>query len=128
MFTDRKKTLLLVDDDRDQLDLRKIILEMSGYKVLTAVNARFAMQLFKTHVPDAVILDYEMPAVNGEMLAGWMRNANPHVPILMLSGCVSLPNNARRLVDTFVSKDSAPLFLLSTIERLTQRRQLQTLA
>jgi len=126
--TSRKKTLLLVDDDRDQLDLRKVILEMSGYKVLTATNARFAMQLFELHVPDAVILDYEMPAINGEMLAGWIRNASQNVPILMLSGCVSLPSSARRLVDTFVSKDTAPSFLLWAIQLLTEGQSLQALA
>jgi DNA-binding response OmpR family regulator len=128
MVTNRMKTILLVDDDRDQLDLRKIILEMSGYEVLTATNARFGMQLFESHALDAVILDYEMPAVNGEMLAGWMRNANQKVPILMLSGCVSLPSSARQLVDTFVSKDTGPSFLLSAIELLTQRQRLEALA
>jgi DNA-binding response OmpR family regulator len=125
--TNRKKTLLLIDDDRDQLDLRKIVLEISGYEVLTATNAHFGMQLFASHAPDAVILDYEMPAVNGEMLAGWMRNANQKVPILMLSGCVSLPSSARQLVDTFVSKDTAPSFLLRAIELLTQRHDPEAL-
>jgi DNA-binding response OmpR family regulator len=121
MATKRRKILLLVDDDRDQLCLRKIILEMSGYEVLTATNARSGMHLFESHDPDAVILDYEMPAVNGETLAGWIRNANPYVPILMLSGCVSLPSSARELVDTVVSKNTAPSFLLSEIELLTQQ-------
>jgi len=128
IVTSRNKTLLLIDDDRNQLEIRKIILEMSGYEVLAATNARCGMQLFESHAPDAVILDYEMPAVNGEMLAGWIRNANQKVPILMLSGCVSLPSSARQLVDTFVSKNSALSFLLRAIEFLTQRHELEALA
>lgn len=48
------RTLLLIDDDRNQLDLREIILEMSGHEVLAATNARYGMQLFGAHAADAV--------------------------------------------------------------------------
>jgi len=52
-----------------------------------------------------VILDYQMPEMNGELVAAEMRKTNPRVPILMLSGCESLPENALQLVDEFIAKE-----------------------
>jgi len=53
-----------------------------------------------------VILDYQMPEMNGELVAAEMRKTNPRVPILMLSGCESLPENALQLVDEFIAKEN----------------------
>ena len=52
-----------------------------------------------------MILDYQMPEMNGELVAAEMRKTNPRVPILMLSGCESLPENALQLVDEFIAKE-----------------------
>jgi DNA-binding response OmpR family regulator len=116
----RKKTLLLVDDDRKQLAARKLILELSGYEVFTAGDARRGMQLFESEAPDAVVLDYEMPVINGGMLARTIRRADDAVPIVMLSGSVSVPSSALTAVDSFIPKSTAPSFLVQTIEVLTQ--------
>lgn len=45
---------MLIDDDRNQLDLREIILEMSGHEVLAATNARYGRQLFGAHAAHGV--------------------------------------------------------------------------
>jgi DNA-binding response OmpR family regulator len=71
--------LLLVDDDRSQLTMRKRILEGSGYEVCIAEDADRGMELFESVAPDAVVLDYEMPRVNGGVLASRIRRANKAV-------------------------------------------------
>ena len=119
----RKKTLLLVDDDFRQLAVRKVILELLGYAVLTAADARRGMQLFESEAPDAVVLDYEMPRANGGLLAGKIRHANSAVPIVMLSGCASVPSSALTAVDIFIRKPAAPSFLINAIESLTRNQQ-----
>jgi DNA-binding response OmpR family regulator len=121
----KKKMLLLVDDDPNQLAMRKTVLETSGYDVLAAEDAGRGLQLFLSHPPDAVILDYEMPVVNGEILAGRMRRADCSVPILMLSGCVAPPESAFRAVDTFVAKNNPAPVLLTAIETLMHSRELE---
>ena len=119
----RKKKLLLVDDDLSQLAMRKVVLELLGYAVLTAADARQGMQLFETEAPDAVVLDYEMPTVNGGVLAGRIRRANSAIPIVMLSGSTSVPSSALTDVDTFLAKAIAPSLLKAAIEFLTRGQE-----
>jgi two-component system, NtrC family, response regulator GlrR len=115
--------LLLVDDDLNQLALRRVILERSGYAVLTAGDARRGMQLFKSEAPDAVVLDYEMPLINGGVLAERIRRVNRSIPIVMLSACNSVPKWVLKAVNTFIRKPTAPSCLIGAIEFLTRGRE-----
>jgi CheY-like chemotaxis protein len=76
------------------------------------------MELLESEAPDAVVLDYDMP-VNGGVLARRMRRRNESVPIVMLSGCVSVPSRALDAVDAFVPKSTPPSLLMHTIEDVT---------
>ena len=117
----RKKTLLCIDDDQSSLNIWKIILEDSGYKVLTASSAREGLAVFASNVIDAVILDYQLPEMNGELVAAEMRRTKPQVPILMLSGWASLPESALRVVDEYVAKGDPVEFMLLTVQRVLSR-------
>ena len=114
----RQKTLLCVDDNQSSLNICRIILQDFGYKVLTASSGREGLEVFASNVIDAVILDYQMPEMNGELVAGEMKRANPRIPILMLSGCVSLPESALLLVDEFVPKGEPVEFLLLAVRQV----------
>jgi len=118
-----KKKLLLVDDDFHQLAMRKSVLELVGYAVVTAANARHGLQLLESEMPDAVVLDYEMPTGNGDMLAGRIRRIDSAIPIVMLSGCTSVPRSVLIAVDRFVPKATAPSLLLDAIESLLGREE-----
>src|SRR5258707_3319786 len=110
----RQKTLLCVDDNQSSLKICKIILENSGYKVLAASSGREGLEVFASNAIDAVILDYQMPEMKGELVAVEMKRTNPRIPILMLSGWVALPESALRVVDEFVAKgDRVELMLLA---------------
>jgi CheY-like chemotaxis protein len=117
----RHKTLLCVDDNQSGLNICKIILEDFGYKVSTASSAREGLEIFASNVIDAVILDYQMPEMNGELVAAEMRLTKPRVPILMLSGCVSLPETALQLVDGYVAKGDPVEFMLLAIHEVLSR-------
>ena len=117
----RQKTLLCVDDNQSSLKICKMILEDFGYKVLTSSNAREGLEVFASHAIDAVILDYQMPEMNGELVAAEMKRTNPRIPILMLSGWVSLPESALQLVDEFVAKGDPVEFLLLAVQQVLSR-------
>jgi CheY-like chemotaxis protein len=117
----RQKTLLCVDDNQSSLNICKIILEDCGYKVLTAGSGREGLEVFASNAIDAVILDYQMPGIDGELVATEMKRTNPRIPILMLSGCVSLPESALLLVDEFVTKGEPVEFLLLAVRQVLSR-------
>ena len=115
---ERQKTLLLVDDQHDELDLLQAILKSYGYKVLAAKNGYGALELFGSKPIDAVVLDYEMPIMSGGVVALEMRRANPLIPILMFSGCGSLPKSVLKSLDGFIPKGVRPGLLISALRRL----------
>ncbi|SFS15595.1 Response regulator receiver domain-containing protein [Granulicella pectinivorans] len=106
------RLILCVDDEVVGLQVRKIMLERAGYKVLTAPDGRTGLEVFKAEPVQAVILDYTMPGMNGGEVANRMRQAKPEVPILMLSANIALPQDISALVDSYVTKgESAPVLL-----------------
>jgi CheY-like chemotaxis protein len=117
----RQKTLLCVDDNQSSLKICKMILEDFGYKVLTASSGREGLEIFASSAIDAVILDYQMPEMNGELVAGEMKRTNPRIPILMLSGWPSVPESALQLVDEFVAKGDSVEFMLLAVQQVLSR-------
>jgi DNA-binding response OmpR family regulator len=64
------KTILVVDDERDILDLVRFRLEHDGYRVITASDGQTGLALAKEERPDLCILDVMMPKITGlEVLA-----------------------------------------------------------
>ena len=117
----RQKTLLCVDDNQSSLKICKMVLEDFGYKILTCSSAREGLEVFASNAIDAVILDYQMPEMNGELIAAEMKRTNPRIPILMLSGWVSLPESALQLVDEFVAKGDPVEFMLLAVQQVLSR-------
>jgi CheY-like chemotaxis protein len=113
-----KATILCIDDHWNGLLGRKILLEDNGYEVLDATGGDEGLKLFLSHSVDAVVLDYQMPGMNGDVVAAKMKRIKSHVPILLLSAYGPLPKSKLEAVDTFLSKSQPPKVLLSTLQGL----------
>ncbi len=59
------KTVLIVDDEPDILELAQLILEGSGHEILTAGDGDVALRLIRDRCPDLVLLDLGLPTVSG---------------------------------------------------------------
>lgn len=112
--------LLCIDDSEAVLDYERRILERSGYLVVTEASARRGLRLATLFSFDAVLLDYNMPEMNGHQLASELRRLRPGTPVLMLSGS-EIPEETRQLVDAVVPKSDAPSELLPTVTRLCEQ-------
>lgn len=78
--------LLVVDDEEDILDLVVRRMVQAGHQVLAADNAVLALALAEQHgAPDAVILDVDMPGMDGFMLLDRLRQRLPGLPALFLT-------------------------------------------
>ncbi len=97
---------------------RKLLLENSGYEVLEASGGDEGLRLFRSHAVDAVVVDYQMPGMNGDVVAAKMKRINARVPIMLLSAYGPLPKSKLSSVDSFVSKSQPPNIMLSTLQNL----------
>jgi CheY-like chemotaxis protein len=80
--------ILLVDDNRDGLVVRRLVLEEAGCQVETAGSPEEALRLFDRATFDVVVTDYRMPHMNGTELITRIRALKPEVRIILLSGWV----------------------------------------
>src|SRR5580704_3326518 len=104
--------VLCVDDELVGLQVRKLLLERAGYRVLTANDGPAGLEIFVSEQVEAVILDYSMPGMHGGEVAAQMRQIKPSVPILLLSAYVGLPAEVTSLVDLYMTKgEGAPVLL-----------------
>ncbi len=110
--------VLCVDDELIGLQVRKILLERSGYKVLTAQDGLEGLQVFAKEPVEIVVLDYSMPGMNGGEVAVRMRQTKPQVPILLLSAYVGLPAEVTALVNLYMTKGEGAEMLLEKVESL----------
>lgn len=84
-----QRNILLVDDDRDEIGILSEAIEMAGIdsKCQWAKGAENAYEIVRQYVPDLILVDYNMPGING---MSCMRNireivGNADVPILLYS-------------------------------------------
>lgn len=115
----RRPNVLCIDDDPTGLEIRKVLLEAFGYRVTTALNGPDGLRLLNSRHTDLVLLDYQMPGMNGGEVAARAKQLRPETPILMLSALPALPLEApAEFIDAFVWKGDPTAQLLSTLERL----------
>jgi len=112
--------VLCVDDELVGLQVRKILLERAGYRVLTALDGPSGLEIFGAEPVEAVVLDYSMPGMHGGEVASRMRQAKPQVPILLLSAYVDLSAEVTSLVDLYMTKGEGAPALLEKLDSLLQ--------
>ena len=81
-------TILVADDDPDMLRVTAAILNRSGYRVLTAMNAEAALKAFEEapHAIQLVISDVVMPGMKGPQLIRSIKSLSPSTATLLMSG------------------------------------------
>ena len=119
-----KPLILCVDDTPSWLEGEKMLLEANEYRVLTATNHKDASQAFLSHPVDLVLLDYHMPGVNGGVVARYMKESKPDVPVALLSSDERLPTTDLEAVDCFIPKSEPINRLLEKVDYLVSLRSL----
>ena len=109
-----KSILLCVDDEQNSLALRKLVLEKSGYEVVTAASVNEALEKFSPDKYDLVLSDILMPGRPGTDLAREIKTKHPDFPVVLLSGVNELPPDAS-YADAFISKVEGPIRMCEKI-------------
>jgi chemosensory pili system protein ChpA (sensor histidine kinase/response regulator) len=122
---------LVVDDSITVRRVTQRLLERNGMRVMTAKDGVDAMSILQDHVPDVLLLDIEMPRMDGYEVAALVRNDTrlADVPIIMITSRVGDKHRARAIelgVDDYLGKPYQESQLLDAIEPLVLARQQQT--
>jgi CheY-like chemotaxis protein len=97
-------TVLYVDDNPKSSRLLTSILEDCGFRVITKNNPLQAISFCAEFAAgraafDLALLDYEMPAMSGSVLAQKLKSLVPEIPVILLSGRTKMPDAELRFVD-----------------------------
>ena len=77
------KTILLVEDDKNQLLLYKQELSHEGYNIITAEDGQEAVKKVKEYTPDLIVMDINMPKMNGIESIGKILSDHKKIPIII---------------------------------------------
>ncbi|MDD5432515.1 MAG: response regulator [Candidatus Omnitrophica bacterium] len=80
-----KKKILVVDDERDFVDIVKLRLESENFEVITAYDGAQALDRVAKDHPDAVLLDIMMPNLDGLSVLKRIRKQDKNLPVFMLT-------------------------------------------
>jgi len=125
---DRRTFAMVVDDSITVRRVTQRLLERNGMRVLTARDGMDAVTLLQDNVPDIILLDIEMPRMDGYEVAAHVRN-DPRlkdVPIIMITSRVGEKHRARAIelgVDDYLGKPYQEAQLLDAIAPLVERRR-----
>jgi len=110
----KKFNILLVDDEQDFLDPIAFWLESKGYTTRTAQNGKIALDLIEEAVPDIILLDINMPVMNGIDALKHIREKHPDLPVIMITAEIErLPTLQEIGISGFFPKEG-------TLEHLEQ--------
>jgi CheY-like chemotaxis protein len=113
-----RKAILCIDDNDGILAYHRALLERVGFEVLAVTSATEGLQIAVNCAVAAVIVDYNMPEMNGHEVATAIKSVKPHIPIVMVSGDNVIPEDVLKVVDAFVPKDDAHIRLLPLLTRI----------
>ncbi len=125
---DRRTFAMVVDDSITVRRVTQRLLERNGMRVLTARDGMDAVTLLQDNVPDIILLDIEMPRMDGYEVAAHVRN-DPRlrdVPIIMITSRVGEKHRARAIelgVDDYLGKPYQEAQLLDAIVPLVERHR-----
>ncbi|WP_188506169.1 response regulator [Parapedobacter pyrenivorans] len=121
-----KETLLIIDDQVDILNFLNEILA-DRYQVLTALNAKAALEVLQTRVVHLVISDVMMPGMDGFALCDLLKTTVDycHIPVILLTAKNSFRSKIEGLqlgADAYIAKPFSPELLLVQVDNLLKNR------
>jgi CheY-like chemotaxis protein len=113
-------TVLVVDDDQDIREILSEILRDAGYIVVVASDGREALERLRSATPSLILLDLNMPGIDGFELIGRLRQdpASARVPVVVMSAVSEMTQRVAGLdVDDALAKPINLAQLLQVVER-----------
>ena len=102
-----EKTVLVVEDEKNIVDILRFNLERKGYRVIEAYDGEEGLRMARTEKPDLILLDIMLPKMIGFDVCGALRKDGDNVPILLLTAREEEDDKVRGLeigADDYITK------------------------
>lgn len=120
--------LLLAEDHELSRDLLARRLERQGYEVIPAANGREAIRAARKHQPDLILMDLEMPVMDGNAAIRYLKNdlRTFRIPVIVLSAHVSVENVTKAMAAGCQAYETKPVVLSRLVERIEEALKTKT--
>jgi two-component system phosphate regulon response regulator PhoB len=130
MSKSNKGTLLLIDDERDLIELVRYNVEREGFDVIATHDGREGLEIARRHRPDLILLDVMMPGMDGLEVCRALRRdaATERTPVIMLTARASESDRVVGLelgADDYLTKPFSPRELVARVKAVLRRSQPQ---
>lgn len=118
----KTKTILLIEDNEQNRYLATFLLEKHGYRVLSAVDGRLGIELARTAEPDLILLDIQLPTMDGYAVARALRELSPQFskPIIAVTSYAMVGDREKCLeagCNGYIEKPINPETFVEEIEQ-----------
>lgn len=127
---EQQPRIVVIDDNANDLQVTRRFLERRGYKAATAQSGEEGLRLAQQMLPDAIVVDYRMPGMNGFEVTRRIK-ADPElhtIPVLMLTGADSAENVVEGLgagADDFATKGADIEIVVARLQSLLRMKAYQ---
>ena len=118
-----KKRILIVEDERQMVEMMKMRLEANDYEVLAAYDGQEGLDMAKKEKPDLIILDLMLPKMNGYKVCGLLKKDARYAKIPIMIFTAKAQEEDKKLgeevgADGYLTKPFEPETLLNKIKEL----------
>ena len=116
----RSRPILIVDDDREILAVERAVLTDEGFTVREAHNGADALVALEADPPAMIVLDVQMPGIDGPTFARELRTRLRHVPLVILTAAADPKHEADRCnAEAYLAKPFRAEDLLRLVRRFS---------
>jgi CheY-like chemotaxis protein len=117
----RGRPILIVDDDNDILAVEREVFVEAGFSVREAHNGAEALAALEAEPPAMIVLDVQMPGIDGPTFARELRTRLRHVPLVILTGAADPKHEADRCnAEAYLAKPFRAADLLQLARRFSR--------
>ncbi len=116
-------TILVVEDDKNQRLLYEQELKLEGYEVVTASDGKDALVKIQEQLPDLIIMDINMPKMDGIETIGKILGKNKEIPVIINTAYSNYKDNFMSwAADAYIVKSSDLLELKNTVKEILAKK------
>ncbi|MEQ9671121.1 ATP-binding response regulator [Coleofasciculus sp. G2-EDA-02] len=129
-MSDKLTSILIVDDNIDNLRSLAAILRLEGYKVRKAISGQVALETVRSHPPDLILLDIKMPQMDGYTVCSTLKQdaATCSIPVIFLSALNEITDKLKAFAVGGVDYITKPFQAPEVVARVENQLRLQRLS